>query len=826
MLPHSGFGSLKSSSPYDWAVPDDDGRFAAQMRAGAMADGIEERQALARIEGRLFGRSTKPITLARYVLLEPAGRGSRGMVYRAYDPQLDRKVAIKLLLAQPSASSRETALLREARAMARVSHINVIAVYDVGSYDERDLGLDTGEAGFEIPSRGVFVVMELIEGLDLREWLDAERRDWRAIVRAFREAGEGLAAAHEAGLVHRDFKPSNVRVGIDGRISVLDFGLARAVADDELGGRSAIVGTPMYMSPEQHRGAPSDARSDQYSFGVALHEALVGAPPFAGSLAEIAEDKRGSEWLGVHDDLRLPPAIWTVIRRCVSPAPADRFPSMRAVLDELDACLASGRRRWLALAGVPVVLGAAAAYVLLAGSGGTAASSEDLCSGAETEVARVWNDELRASIEARLRASGAGYAETTVAEVRRELDDYTRAWAEQHREACEATRLRGEQSEMILDLRMACLDRRLHEVEVVTSTLADADAGVVENAVSAVNALGWLGACADLDALRSRVRLPRDAALRDRIEQQYARLTEAMIIDAAGRYDEALAIADEVVRQARELEYAPLFAAAELRRAAAFEGRGEFAAAERALLDALASAEASRDEAVAADAWLRMLWVVGVELGRSDEGEAWLRLAEAAVARLGHDPVREATLIHNRAGLRLTQGRLALALEDYLAALDAQIELLGIDDPAVARTSNHIANVLILLHRYDEAWTYAERSLRLRVETIGADHPLVAASYNNMAVIRMHQDDPDAALELVEQALAIQATAGTRIEVVSRALARDAHLALGQSEAARAEIERLLALPADRYPEFTTREMLLAQLARLALLEEFEQARN
>src|SRR5690606_15838985 len=140
------------------------------------------------------------------------------------------------------------------------------------------------------------------------------------------------------------------------------------------------------------------------------------------------------------------------------------------------------------------------------------------------------------------------------AEVRRELDDYTAAWAREHREACEATRLRGEQSEATLDLRMACLDRRLHEVRVVTGTLAAADVGVVENAVVAVNALGWLGACGDLDAVRCRVRLPQAAEYREQIEQGYARLTEAMIYDAAGRYDDALAIADEVADQARELD--------------------------------------------------------------------------------------------------------------------------------------------------------------------------------------------------------------------------------------------------------------------------------
>ncbi|HLT40033.1 MAG TPA: serine/threonine-protein kinase, partial [Enhygromyxa sp.] len=492
-------------------MPDEDARFATAMRAGALEGDLEERHALARIEGRLFSRQSKPITFARYVLLESCGRGNRGVVYRAYDPQLDRKVAIKLLLARGSARTHESALLREARAMARVSHPNVIAVYDVGSYGEDALDLDRSTepdsiAGLEVPTRGVFVVMELIEGLDLREWLEAERRDWREITRAFLAAGRGLAAAHEAGLVHRDFKPSNVRVGVDGRICVLDFGLARAVADDDApSGRPRVVGTPMYMSPEQHRGELADERSDQYSFGVALYEALIGAPPFHGGMLEIAQCKHDHQWLRIPAELRLPKQVWEIVRRCVEPQPQARFTSMPELLDALQGCLGGRRRRTLVLAAVPSLAVGIGALILARAPDDQRA---DLCSGADDRVAQVWNEDVRSTSERRLRDSGARYADATWAEVRRELDDYTAAWAREHREACEATRLRGEQSEATLDLRMACLDRRLHEVRVVTGTLAAADVGVVENAVVAVNALGWLGACGDLDALRSRVRLP------------------------------------------------------------------------------------------------------------------------------------------------------------------------------------------------------------------------------------------------------------------------------------------------------------------------------
>src|SRR3954469_19947733 len=204
------------------------------------------------------------------------GRGGMGVVLSAYDPLLDRRVALKLLRpgAFPGVSEQEgrARLQREAQAMARLAHPNVVAVHDVGTVGEQ-----------------LFIAMEYVDGQTLTAWRSSAERDWRAIVLMYLGAGSGLQAAHAAGMVHRDFKPDNVLIGSDGRPRVGDFGLvsvtraSEGAATTEAGTtrHGAIMGTPGYMSPEQVRGEPSDAQSDQFSFCVALYEALYGQRPFA-----------------------------------------------------------------------------------------------------------------------------------------------------------------------------------------------------------------------------------------------------------------------------------------------------------------------------------------------------------------------------------------------------------------------------------------------------------------------------------------------------------------------------------------------------------------
>ncbi len=296
--------------------------------------------------------------IARYVVDQPIGSGGMGVVYAAYDPQLDRKVALKLLHHVHGAdAASQTRLLHEAQAMARLSHPNVVAVHDAGEHDGR-----------------VFVAMELIDGKTLADWLASESRSWRAVVDVFVAAGRGLAAAHVAGLVHRDFKPQNVLIGGDGRARVTDFGLARSYFESALATPASrgsqplieamtqtgsLAGTPAYMAPEQFAQQPANARTDQFSFCVAFYEALYGERPFPGeTLVQLAESVTSGTLRGRRRSSAVPEWLHAILVRGLALAPEKRFPSLDTLLEEIHGHLSRprGRRKWFAAIAVSAVV--------------------------------------------------------------------------------------------------------------------------------------------------------------------------------------------------------------------------------------------------------------------------------------------------------------------------------------------------------------------------------------------------------------------------------------------------------------------------------------
>ncbi len=304
--------------------------------------------------------------VGRYVIRRLVGAGAMGSVYAAHDPELARPVAIKVL--RTSASDRAidgimSRMRREAQAMARLSHPNVVTVYDVGSFEGC-----------------VFVAMEFVEGTTLRGWLRAASRSWREVLDVFDHAGRGLAAAHAAGLVHRDFKPDNVLVGRDGRVRVTDFGLVRSLdGDDNSPPRSGpsgslpldatltrtgtLIGTPAYMSPEALSGGVVDARSDIFSFCVALYEGLYGERPFSGrSLAELRASIAEGRMAGKARGAPVPAAVSRALCAGLRAEPERRPPSMGALLEALRVAPPQ-RSRALGLLGATaaVLLGAAGA---------------------------------------------------------------------------------------------------------------------------------------------------------------------------------------------------------------------------------------------------------------------------------------------------------------------------------------------------------------------------------------------------------------------------------------------------------------------------------
>ena len=282
---------------------------------------LPERQLHASVRGRLFGsESAEPLRIGRYRLDEQLGQGGMGIVYRAHDESLDRTVALKLLRDEIDANAGTGRLQREARSMAKVSHPNVVTVFDVGVHEN-----------------SVFVAMEYVQGRTLGTWL-RDARSVGDILDVLRQAGEGLSAAHGQGLVHRDFKPENVIVGDDGRVKVLDFGLAKPMDDhvthDALTRTGTVLGTPRYMSPEQFRGEPADSKSDQFALGVVIYEAIYGTHPYQ------PEDDMPLPRAVLKGRMRpmppradVPNAVRDAILRGVAHDPDDRYASIREMLD-------------------------------------------------------------------------------------------------------------------------------------------------------------------------------------------------------------------------------------------------------------------------------------------------------------------------------------------------------------------------------------------------------------------------------------------------------------------------------------------------------------
>ncbi len=384
-------------------------------------------------EGAAPGRGS---LVGRYVVLEPIGAGGMGVVYSAYDPILERKVALKLVRGDGAPGALDEVkvrLLREGKSIAQLSHPNIVAVHDMGTFH--------GE---------VFIAMELVEGGTLKQWLREGPRSWQQVLEKFRAAGLGLSAAHRGKLVHRDFKPENVLLGTDGRVRVTDFGLVRssdftplpvtlspepralASPEAELVTRSgAMVGTPAYMSPEQHAGRGAEPLSDQFSFCVALWEALFGVRPYPPPGAT-------ADWRLVEPpkDSPVPPWLKRAVLRGLSLAPQERYPSMDQLLAALAADPGRVRRRRLGLA--------AGALFVLAATAGTAwlvsTRSERLCKGLDQPVHASWNAASQGSIRAAFAATGSGDTAAAFDLARRGLDAYWKAWASMRTEACEATR--------------------------------------------------------------------------------------------------------------------------------------------------------------------------------------------------------------------------------------------------------------------------------------------------------------------------------------------------------------------------------------------------
>jgi serine/threonine-protein kinase len=689
----------------------------------------------------------------RFLILDRLGEGGMGVVVSAHDPALDRRVAIKVLHAERQAARDRARLLREARAMAKLSHPNVVTVYEVGVDGEQ-----------------VFVAMEYVAGKTLRAWLDEQPRAWREIVEKYRLAGRGLAAAHRAGLVHRDFKPDNVLIGDDGRVRVTDFGIAgwadaaspttgpSTAAGPEAAARppaltitGTLLGTPSYMAPEQHQRRQVDGRADQFAFCVALYEALHGERPFGGSsYEELAANVLAGRIREAPAGAPAPAWIRAILLRGLETEPADRYPDLDALLAELEKDPAVTRRRAAAAAAL------AAAIVLAIVGLARRPKVGELCQGADRRLAGVWDERAKGAARAAMLATGRPYAEDTFRRVDVILEGRARAWVAMYVESCEATNVRGDQSAQLLDLRTWCLDRRREEMKALTELLAKGpDGDVLDNSVQASLALTGLGGCADASALAAAIPPPPDAEARARIDALRARAGEAKALDDAGKYQDGLALASPLAGDARATRYAPIEAEALAMLGRLQRDMQDAKAAEGTLREAALAAARAKDDARLAEVWTELIYVVGVQQARFADALALRPVAETAVARAGGGPSDGARLLSTLGAVLNGQGSYAEAVACDQQALATFEKILGPEHLTVATLLADLGQVLNNQDRLDEARKVGERSLAIREKVLGPAHPEVGMALNNLGNLLNHHGKYEESRPYVERALDI-----------------------------------------------------------------------
>ncbi len=681
---------------------------------------------------RLFARETSPPRVGRFTLLQLLGEGGMGVVYAAYDEDLDRRVAIKLLRAgaAPGRDVQRARMLREAKLMAQLSHPNVITVHEVGEHDGQ-----------------VFIAMEFIRGESLDQWRQrSERPDWRAVISLFAQAGAGLVAAHRAGLVHRDFKPQNVMVSQDGVVKVLDFGLACEVAQDgprrssqedpetpqqpaaaPLTRTGAVMGTPAYMAPEQHLGQPADERSDQFSFCVALYESIYGQHPFAGrTLFALQAAVLAGQVREPPANSPVPARVRRLLVRGLAVRPEDRHASLAELLAALTHDPATVRRRWLAVGGL--VLAASTGSYVLASRGAAPATLP--CSGVEDELAAVWNDERSAAVAAAISATGVSYAEETWTRIEPALATYARDWTTMRAQSCQA-HVDALESDRHYDLRTACLARRRTALDALVSILAEATPADVERAAQATSALAPLAACADTDALAAALAPPDDPAVARAVEEHRGTLARASEYEALGRYAEARALVGRVIASAEASGYPPLAAEASLALGSIELAATHYEDATAALSDALVTSLRAGHLDVAAEAFTRRIFTQG-QSGKASEALQDVPLARALVDHADDDQLRW-LLLNNIGALYYALRRFAEAQEQWLAALAAKEQVSGRDHFEYALALTNLGASAIALGDIRGAREYQVRGLDVAERVLGAEHPMVAQRRFNLA---------------------------------------------------------------------------------------------
>ena len=725
--------------------------------------------------------------VGRYVVLSELGAGGMGVVLAAYDPELDRKVAVKLVRPEARSSNARERMIREARAMAKLAHPNVVSVFDAGEHDG-----------------AVYIAMEFVEGTTLTEKLQQPHAP-AAVLDLLLPAARGLIAAHEIGLVHRDFKPDNVMVGDDGRLLVMDFGLARrdgdtgpseAAAevsqvtdvqvsaalgdsiDNHITRAGAVMGTPAYMAPEQFKGGAVDERADQFAFCIVLWEALYGERPFAAegfwALAAAVNTGRRQP---IPQGRKVPRWLHAVLDRGLATQASERWPNMRALLEAIEQGRARQRNRWISMAvAAPLILGAVAYGGREVWLGQRIARCEQ-----EARAEMQW-PQRATELEAGMRGTGKSFAATSYATIERRLDAWSESWVELRSEVCIDQQVHHERPSSLNEAQLTCLSNSRRSTELVLGQLEQGNPEVLIVGVDQVSWTTNLDPCRDWAALSRQTRPDADA--REPVKQSSDKLQEMTLLQFSGRYDEALVLGREAIALVEPTGFAAGIADAKARVGSLLSLMGRQDESRVMLEEAYFVAGAAAEDDTAANA---ARFLVGVGPGPEPHGIGWVR-----------GWASHATMLHERLGMErsleqaevLESLAVALAFDEQPGTVEEEIDLLkrardirvtvsSEDHPAVLVADLNLASYEAEQDPNIPLERFLALGERLR-EVLGPGHPVLATMLVMLGTIEAERGQFDDARTHLDQAV-VASTEAYGAEHPSTAYAREA----------RAEVETM-----------------------------------
>ncbi|MFY0535681.1 serine/threonine-protein kinase [Nannocystis pusilla] len=654
-----------------------------------------------------------PALLAgRYVTRRELGSGGSAVVYLADDQRLDREVALKVCWVEAENLQGQERLRKEAQALARMEHHNVVTVFDWHIVDDL-----------------MMISMEFVDGQTLREWSKSSP-GYSAILKALTDVARGLVHVHANEIVHRDLKPDNVMIDHTDRVRIMDFGLARdrsgmiAFPDEN----KTVSGTPGYMAPEQLQRLQSDEKADQFSWSTMAWELLCGAHPFLG---DTPDELRRSILEGHRRPLprgRRPPQwLQRILERGLHADPARRWPSMQSVLKELER----GRAwAWLRVAfALFVLIVVGVVGVWLQERAQSARSEERMqkqiqaCREAGRRSARRGITRC-ARLSASLLAPGMNYGPDVERRLVSSLDEYAEHWRRTTNDACLDVSVNNKWSGDTFARSETCMAERRMELQALVGELLTPDAQMVAMAIPAA-VLAPIDLCRDPVHLQ-RLALP-PSLIRDKLQKELPKLWATRIQMRLGRYRAALGTAQSVVQEAEAINWTYFVLEAKLQLSEALARNGFFGRAERLLESVYFEAKRSEANELAVDASLGLVKLVGLELERPIEALRWGQHASLILAELGDsENMRRAILARYQAEVYQAKGEGETALEFFEQEQKLLTKALGTENLLVARSLADSARLLATPGRFSRADRQYERALTIQETILGSEHPDVA----------------------------------------------------------------------------------------------------